>query len=756
MKKSFIYALMSAIALTGAVGFSSCSSTEDTADVNPNYNPETNEVFTQFVFNVSTGNTPTTRQTSDATQALASSLFRGIDNAHILCFKQAPDGQYLKAASTADKSYDMALVAAPATLSNTASRRVLEMSLPLNTNTMLFYGKAVIDDNQENTHGHLDAYNVTNNLSETYFKLGRCLKATDATKLAEVESLFAAALTCVMNVNRGNAAISADDHPSGSETVGEVTTTVPKYGFALPEDLKPNLTWGELAANTTGKSLIETTKDISPLETKLMNVYKQMTSIQTAELRNGSGHGLVATITSLWTIINSVRCATPTSQREAYAKYMAELISEELKEYFNYGTLPIDGASVSGVSIKPVSNLTTALSADKYWPTSTAGAKPSSFGNISSLTSPNLLAFPELFNLPQGATHYKFDSTKKAFYYPASFDASAVGGTSFTVNDYYYPSELLYFGNSPLRVSDTEHSVSQYPANTTAWNVASWAGWEADSHVKSSTRSVAMKYDINYGTSLLKTTLGYAADIVNGSKKLKDNNKFIQRRDNNVTEDNKEITPTKTSFILKSILVGGQSPKVGWNFLPLPLGTGERQGYIYDKEITNNGAVPLASATGIEGTSEPNYTLVFDNYNATETTQDKVYVALEIMNNTGQDFFGKDNLIANGTNFYLIGELDPTAAGLAALNWPDYHALPPYIYGEGGAQTRVPRVFIQDYMTTANFKIGEWSLQYAYLTVPDLRSSSVTLGLSVDLTWSTGLTFNDIVIGGNTETPVTP
>ena len=141
MKKNYFYALLGAIALTGAVGFTSCSSSDDVVE-NPNFNPETNEVFTQFVFNVSTGNTATTRQTSDATQALASSLFRGIDNAHILCFKQASDGQYLKAASTADKSYDMALVAAPATLSNTASRRVLEMSLPLNTNTMLFYGKA--------------------------------------------------------------------------------------------------------------------------------------------------------------------------------------------------------------------------------------------------------------------------------------------------------------------------------------------------------------------------------------------------------------------------------------------------------------------------------------------------------------------------------------------------------------------------------------------------------------------------------------
>jgi len=51
-------------------------------------------------------------------------------------------------------------------------------------------------------------------------------------------------------------------------------------------------------------------------------------------------------------------------------------------------------------------------------------------------------------------------------------------------------------------------------------------------------------------------------------------------------------------------------------------------------------------------------------------------------------------------------------------------------------------------MTTANFKIGEHSLKYAYLTVPDLRSSSVTLGLSVDLKWETGLVFDNIIVGG--------
>ena len=58
-------------------------------------------------------------------------------------------------------------------------------------------------------------------------------------------------------------------------------------------------------------------------------------------------------------------------------------------------------------------------------------------------------------------------------------------------------------------------------------------------------------------------------------------------------------------------------------------------------------------------------------------------------------------------------------------------------------------MFIQDYMTSVNFTIGEYSLQHAYLTVPDLRYSALTLGLSVDMNWETGIDFGDIVVGGD-------
>ena len=52
----------------------------------------------------------------------------------------------------------------------------------------------------------------------------------------------------------------------------------------------------------------------------------------------------------------------------------------------------------------------------------------------------------------------------------------------------------------------------------------------------------------------------------------------------------------------------------------------------------------------------------------------------------------------------------------------------------------VTRVFIQDYTTKAIFTIN--SLKNAYVTIPDLRASKLQLGLSVDLKWQSGLTYN--------------
>ena len=49
-------------------------------------------------------------------------------------------------------------------------------------------------------------------------------------------------------------------------------------------------------------------------------------------------------------------------------------------------------------------------------------------------------------------------------------------------------------------------------------------------------------------------------------------------------------------------------------------------------------------------------------------------------------------------------------------------------------------------MTKANLIIKEDALKHAYVTVPDLRSSQVSLGVSIDMEWESGLAF-DVELG---------
>ncbi len=748
MKKYFNYAFAGAIALLGAVGFTSCSSNEDAADVNPNFNPETNEVYTNLVFNVSTSNQATTRQSSSATQATTSETFRGINNAALFTYKLGTDadGKHLAAAAVADKYIDLGTPLASGTITAAESHRVLEMSLPINTNTMLFYGKAPegTASSAEATkgysaydlYGHLDDYtlasstgeNAGKDISTANFELGKRMTAANKTKYDEIKKLLGGVLTCIINTK-----IADVDH---------VALDAEHYGVAVAANEYPDVvTWANYA-NANGTSPVETTHELYALEVKLAEVYKALTTIQTSqgELRAGYGTAILHTIEDVWSVINSVQCATPFSKGEAVAKKLAELIHVEINKYFN-GSVPMDGdnmgGAVTGVAFKPVSTMVSTFNADGLWPTD-----PHPTVAVDGIGSEDLSKFPMAYAVPSGAAHYDWDGTKKIFEYVTNYNTSSVGNAGgFTVESYLYPAELLYFGNSPLRVSGTEHKEPTYPNGVGNWkDDTKWSDdWVNNSHVVSTTRSVAMRNNINYGSALLKTTIGYK------SATLKDNNHAIQKAKDpsigNNDEPDKEITVDATSFQLVGLVIGGQYKKVGWDFTPKT--TDNTQGYIYDKAIPDGANVIPGS---VDTPSSPNYTLVFDNYKAGDGGQDVVYVALELKNNTGQDFYGKHSLIRNGDSFYLVGKLDPTN-----IAWDDLgqlstdHPLPPY--NDNGTSKEIVRVFMQDFMTTANFWFNETSLHEALLTVPDLRHSSLTLGLSVDMNWSTGITFDNVILG---------
>ena len=133
-----------------------------------------------------------------------------------------------------------------------------------------------------------------------------------------------------------------------------------------------------------------------------------------------------------------------------------------------------------------------------------------------------------------------------------------------------------------------------------------------------------------------------------------------------------------------------------------------------------------------------------DNF-TTDSQQEDVTVAIELTNNTGQSFEGVDGIVEEGATFYLIGKLELAKSG-SEIKWPEYGSgtgsfvIPTSYENRYPAKEGTDRVFVQDYTSKADFKIS--SLENAYVTIPDLRASKLELGLSVDLTWQSGLTFD--------------
>jgi hypothetical protein len=301
------------------------------------------------------------------------------------------------------------------------------------------------------------------------------------------------------------------------------------------------------------------------------------------------------------------------------------------------------------------------------------------------------------------------------------------------------PAVLMYRCNSGVRTSNVEKtSSSGYPNGVANWDDNS--KWDSDwtgTSVTSATRATAMTQNVNYGVAMLKATVS----IKEGVSSLEDNRAAL-----NTGESNKSFDTSNINFTWTGVIIGGQPASVDWQFLPT---ASDFNKLVYDNHVTGTAAgtaVPKEAGSA----SAPNYTILFDNYTS-GSTQNKVRVALQFVNN-GDDFWGRDNLIRKGQTFYLVAELDPTSKEIPAANWDTYYQVPPL--DATGKSTKTTRVFVQDYMTTANFKFTAdgtnhtSSLQDAYVTIPDLRSSQLSFGLSVDLDWRPGLTF-DADLGGN-------
>lgn len=385
-------------------------------------------------------------------------------------------------------------------------------------------------------------------------------------------------------------------------------------------------------------------------------------------------------------------------------------------------------------AVKPISNSSTASDEDKNLANAIMTAITNSSNNVyfaeddanpgtlkyGTTVAPFYSEFPCYNGLPEGSALLSFENNR------FTYDADPQIGGSNKVKSYNltYPLPIVYFDNTPAKGIDKELVASEWQKTTAEWDYST--NWATDWYdgVKATSRSIALQNNINYGVACLKTTFACEGTT------LEDNRKSVVPNSENQT-----ITIPSTGFKVTGVLIGGQPENVNWQFINA--GT-DRNNVVYDKELSN------IYAGRNRAYSNANYTLVFDNWTSASTGQEQVNVAIELVN-TAADFYGVDGIVAYGQKFYLIGCLDPTSV-TTEINWPSYNdikgenTLPTSYQGRYPVKFDTKRVFVQDFTTTANFTIN--SLKNAYVTIPDLRASKLQLGLSVDLQWQTGLTFD--------------
>lgn len=321
--------------------------------------------------------------------------------------------------------------------------------------------------------------------------------------------------------------------------------------------------------------------------------------------------------------------------------------------------------------------------------------------------------FPRDCYLPDGVAKVKFNPTTSSF----AFETVTAGTTTQGSNliDYKtvtYPSELAYFVSSPIKTSTTDKSKATDLPKYDDWlaGTETWEGYK--DIVQNNTRFVALQNPVQYGVACLKSSIKYSGTSLEDNAKEKIG-----------SESNNFITVNDNSFPITGILIGGQPEGVKWDFEPNSATKPADFKYtIYDSDM--NGGINFTAKTEGTGTLPYNYTLVLDNKDISSENADQsnVNVVIELKNNAA-DFYGADGLIPEGSKFYLAGTLDLNATNSVKPN-----------------DSKVDHVFVKDHTTVANFTIKD--LKKAYNCIPDLRTSKINVGLAVDLSWKSGITFD--------------
>ena len=756
MKKFFIWALAGTMILA--------ASCQREPVANPITQEGVKEVTAQFVLNVSAaGKGEQTKMTADMVQQ--NNNFRGIHSVHVYTYATgtASGTPYvLNSDGWTDanaKDFPLGTLYATGQIDNapgqnagSSSNRILQLSIPVGTDAVMFYGKALNSENptmdQNKERGRMLA-NFSKNPKDIEFQVYRRI-GTDA----DVADYDATGRLMIYVINR----IMGATVPAGGEQNGYTN---------LPE-----MSWKELGAlyeyvndlygNRFNVSSSTPKTPMDPLDEILGKAYSTFSYIKSTEYRAGSSDAIKSMMSNMWNVIRPVTTtATPTNEGEANAKRLALEIERRMDNYFEDNWEYKTVAKIEAIVKDSQKMKGDELSDDEWAALCWDPQNPSNDNfNIAEYKgrAKDLNHYPYLdFNIPEGAAQLAFNATTGEFsYLNPNKPLVNPNASSFNPRKYVYAPELSYYVNSPVRVNSTlltaDNLNSLYPNGTDNWtNNDQWTGGWALGKVSSSTKSVAVRDNINYGVALLKTAVALDGDVT----VLSDNRNALSG--GKEADQTFSISDSQHPIALTGVLVGGVNPRYNWQFLrkystydssTQPMDFSQFDGVIYDDALPST-VVP--TPTGME-----NYTLVYDNYNSSEAanSQNNVYIALEFKNVSGLAFWGRDNLIPNQGKFYLVAQIKNTDARQGSITWPTDHQIPP-IYGvdgeavpegkKAGESKQIPRVFIQDFMTTAVFKLSEDALKKAYYTMPDLRTSNMSLGLSVELQWESGYVVDDLV-----------
>ena len=299
--------------------------------------------------------------------------------------------------------------------------------------------------------------------------------------------------------------------------------------------------------------------------------------------------------------------------------------------------------------------------------------------NINNNSSIAANTYPRSIGLPDGAAVIRWMGTK--------FEVRTTTTTLDNINGinrYTYPAELVFFTDSPIWTSAVEVPKSTYQnmGSSTLWSTFLGQHYNGPAAVSTNTKAVAVENPLQYGVANLQLTLTHMAATLRDAK--------------DVPVTNADMT----HLPLKGVIIGGQHT-VGHNMKPRGEQTDVDGRFIYETTIVDGNKTN---------------TLVLQSYD-----DEKVPVILELENNTGYAFTGKDGVVYPDTRFYLIALIDPADKKEVGKDYTN-------------------RVFTQDYTTTMSMKIT--SLANAYTSMPDLLAPRLEVGVQVVTKWIQATTTN--------------